>query len=142
MNPLAKKKERNLARDYLRKHPGCTYEQLIKEVGITSLSKPYFFNIRGQMRRSGVIPDVTPKRDGQKKVEKRVAKSVETEPKMNSVRVEILHTINSTGLTPELREHWKTVVLPVLRGLLPSGKEISLAFLTDPPTLEIRRVVG
>jgi hypothetical protein len=41
---------------------------------------------------------------------------------------------------PEFREHWKTVVLPVLNALVPGGN-MMLAFLTDPPTMEIRRQV-
>jgi len=140
MNPLAKKKERTLARDYLRKHPDCSYEQLIKELGITSLSKPYFFNIRGQMRRNGAIPDVTPKREGQKETGKPVGKA-EAVPNLNGVKVEILHTMDASGLTPELREHWKSTVLPVLNALV-SGGGVMLAFLADPPTMEIRRQVN
>lgn len=141
MNPLAKKKERALARDYLRKHPDCSYEQLIKELGITSLSKPYFFNIRGQMRRSGVIPGVAPGREGRKDTGKIVAKTEGTVPMLNGVTVEILHTMEWSGLSDELREHWKTSVLPILNALIPGGK-VTLAFLSDPPTMEIRRAVG
>ena len=141
MNPLTKKKERAQARDYLRSHPGCTYEQLVKKLGITSLSKPYFFNIRGLLRKSGAIPTVTAKvqevkSDGEKSIAK-----YGSVPKTNGVQVEILHSIDATGLTPELRVHWKTTVLPVLNALVPGGK-VTLAFLSDPPTLEIRRAVG
>jgi len=139
MNPLAKKKERTQAREYLRKHPDCTYEKLIKDLGITSLTKPYFFNIRGALRKSGEIPTISPKegQGGESTLETpKTAKNMS-----DGITMEILHTMDAQGLTAELREHWKAVVLPVLKSLLPNGQGVTLAFLSDPSAVEIRRTI-
>ena len=118
MNPLAKKKERTLAREYLRKRPDCTYEELIKDLGITSLSKPYFFNLRGILRRSGAIPVGNGSKRGRKKdADTGLEKSKAEKPTFAGTQVEILHTIDASKVTSELREHWKTTVLPVLQSV-------------------------
>jgi len=56
-----------------------------------------------------------------------------------SVQVEILDTIDVTGFSQEIRDHYKSNVLPLLQRLVPQGKALNMVFLSDPPTLEIRR---
>ncbi len=143
MNPLVKKKEKAVARDYLRKNPNCTYEQLIQDLGITSLSKPYFFNIRTALRKSGEIPGGPgSKKERQIKDKKVVENPRNGKAALSGTKVEILHSMDASMLTPELREHWKSTVLPVLKTLVAAGETINLVFLSDPVTLEIRRVVS
>ena len=56
--------------------------------------------------------------------------------------MEILETIDAGGFSEEVREHYKSHVLPLLRKLVPGGEGLQLVFLTDPPTLELRRGVS
>ena len=143
MNPLAKKKERTLAREYLRKRPDCTYEELIKDLGITSLSKPYFFNLRGILRKSGVIPVGNGSKRGRKKdTGKGQEKPVNGKPVLVGTHIEIMETVDAAGMTQEIKDHWKSGVLPLLQRLLPNGKGVTLVFLSDPPSIEVRRAVS
>lgn len=75
-------------------------------------------------------------------MKKAIDKSAPDFPALAVTKIEILETINAGGFSEELRTHWKTVVLPLLKGLLPGGKNVTLAFLSDPPVLEIRRPVS
>lgn len=141
MTPLEKKKEKVAVRDYLRKHPDTGYEKLVAVLGVQSLSKPYFFNIRGALRKSGAIPGGNGlKREGRKVGGKRLEKPLDGKPTLMGTRIEILHTMDATRVTPELRQHWKDFVLPVLKELVPGGEGIRLVFLSDPPMMEIRKV--
>ena len=54
-------------------------------------------------------------------------------------KVEILMALPAGHFSPELRSAFKSEFLPVLKALVPNGAGISLAFVEDPPTLEIRR---
>jgi hypothetical protein len=57
-------------------------------------------------------------------------------------RFEILELVDISSFSSELKDHYRSHVLPMLKRLLPDGAAISFAFLSDPPTLEIRRMVG
>jgi hypothetical protein len=57
-------------------------------------------------------------------------------------RFEILGLVDITSFSPEIKAHYRSHVLPMLKSLLPDGAAISFAFLSDPPALEIRRMVS
>jgi hypothetical protein len=71
-------------------------------------------------------------------------------PKPNSVqskseahkRFEILELVDISSFSPELKDHYRSHLFPMLKRLLPDGAAISFAFLSDPPILEFRRMVG
>jgi hypothetical protein len=141
MTPLEKKKEKVAVRDYLRKYPDCSYEKLVAAVGAESLSKPVFYNIRGALRKSGAIPGGTASKSGRNRAGATPSKMAPvSSPASSGTRIEILHTL-TVGLSAEMREHWKSTVLPVLKSLVPDGDGISLAFLSEPETMEIRRAL-
>jgi hypothetical protein len=140
MNPLAKRKETARAKQYLLDNPYCAYEQLIKALGIQSLSKPYFFNIRGTLRRQGKIPTLaSPKNEsaGKKPTGTRAGGNI-----LKSRKFEIIHSMDASALTLELRAFWKSNVLPLLQKHIPGGQNIQFAFLADPPLLEIRKEIS
>jgi len=140
MNPLAKRKETARAKQYILDNPNCTYEQLIKALNIQSLSKPYFFNIRGTLRKQGKIPTL-----GKSKNESVSNKPIGTRDSgyiWGLRKFEIIHSMDASALTPELREFWKSNVLPLLQKHIPGGQNIQFAFLEDPPLLEIRKEIS
>ena len=55
--------------------------------------------------------------------------------------VEILDTVDISSFSPEIRNHYSTHVLPMLKRLIPDGPAIHFAFLADPPSIEIRKMV-
>jgi len=57
-------------------------------------------------------------------------------------RFEILELVDISSFSPELKDHYRTHVFPMLKRLLPDGPAISFAFLSDPPTIEIRKTVA
>ena len=63
-------------------------------------------------------------------------------PVLMGTKLEILHSMDASKLTPELRELWKEQFLPLLRKLIPGGQDIELAFLADPPLMEIRKPIS
>lgn len=54
-------------------------------------------------------------------------------------KVQILDTIDATGFSDELKETFKCILLPILQRNIPDGKKIELAFLSDPPLIEVRK---
>ena len=57
-------------------------------------------------------------------------------------RFEILGTVEASSFTPELMNHYRSHFLPLLKRLHPDGPDIQFAFLSDPPVIEIRRMIG
>lgn len=144
MNSPTKRKMNEKAREYIRTHPGCTYSDLVHAIGYADLSKAYFFNIRGQLRKKGSIPIANLSRSRAEKFAGQKA----SEPK-NSVlparaimTVDILESIDIAGLSDELKSHYQTHILPLLKRIVPDGPSLQMVFLSDPPKMEIRRLVS
>lgn len=55
------------------------------------------------------------------------------------VRFEILETLDAREYSPELIEHYKSHVVPLLRKMIPGGQGIQMVILSDPPQLEFRK---
>lgn len=55
--------------------------------------------------------------------------------------IEILGTFDAAGMSQEIKDHWKSKVLPILQSLLPNGKGVTLVFISDPPLIEVRLAV-
>lgn len=150
LKKIEKKKLNEKAKQYIKTHPGCTYDELVQSLDFKELSKPHFFSMKTQLRKKGLIPEESRTRRGRKPGEKRSALSGTREIQVfskpaaiaGSKTVEILETIDASGFSEEVREHYKSHVLPLLRRLVPGGQALQLMFLTDPPTLELRRGVS
>lgn len=56
-------------------------------------------------------------------------------------RVQILETLDTSAFSDQLKEDFKMHFLPVLKRMMPEGSNIEVLFLSDPPSLEIRRVI-
>jgi predicted DNA-binding transcriptional regulator AlpA len=123
-----KKKSSPEIRAYLRKHPSCTYDDLIQALNLTGLSKPWFYTLRSQARANGS--------EAKPQLPNEVKSS--GSPLMT---VEILEIINSAGFSEELKGHYKTHVLPLLKKMLPGGQSIQLVQIFDPPGIEIRKII-
>lgn len=150
LKKIEKKKLNEKAKQYIKEHPGCTYDELVKGLDFKELSKPHFFSMKTQLRKKGMIPEESRTRRGRKPGEKRsgsigpreIKVFSKTQTLSTSKTVEILETIDAGGFSEEVREHYKSHVLPLLRKLVPGGEGLQLVFLTDPPTLELRRGVS
>lgn len=145
LKKIEKKKLNEKAKQYIKQHPSCSYDELVKSLDFTELSKPHFFSMKTQLRKKGLIPEESRSRRGRKPGEKRAPvgpREIKViTPASNSKTVEILETIDAGGFSEEVREHYKSHVLPLLRRLVPGGESLQLAFLSDPPTIELRRGV-
>lgn len=58
---------------------------------------------------------------------------------MAGKRFEIMETLDSSTFSSELKAQYISEFLPLLKKLVPQGKEIQIVFLIDPPRMEIRR---
>lgn len=147
LKKIEKKKLNEKAKQYIKEHPGCTYDELVKALDFGELSKPHFFSMKTQLRKKGMIPEESRTRRGRKPGEKRAAAALPREtrasvPVSGTKTIEILESIDAGGFSDEIREHYKSHVLPLLRKLLPGGETLQMVFLSDPPTLELRRGVN
>ena len=125
-----KKKSTSEIRAFLRKYPDCSYEELVKTLKLNSLSKPWFYALRSQAKK------VNPKRNVDSEVTPESRSGVGT-----TMKVEILDTIDSSGFSVEVRLHYQTHILPLLKRIVPDGSSIQLVQLADPPSIEIRKVI-
>jgi hypothetical protein len=146
LKKIEKKKLNEKAKQYIKQNPSCSYDELVKSLDFKELSKPHFFSMKTQLRKKGLIPEESRARRGRKPGEKRVSSGprevkVISPASTTSKTVEILETIDAGGFSEEVREHYKSHVLPLLRRLVPGGESLTLAFLSDPPTIELRRGV-
>jgi hypothetical protein len=146
LKKIEKKKQNEKAKQYIKDHPSCTYEELVKALEFQELSKPHFFSMKTQLRKKGLIPEESRTRRGRKPGEKRL-ETVQRESRpavkaSTTKTVEILETIDAGGFSDEIREHYKSHIMPLLRKLIPGGDSLQLVFLSDPPTLELRRGVS
>ena len=139
------KKQQNLrAKDYIKSHPGCTYEELVKALGFQELSKPHFFSMKTQLRKKGLIPGESRTRRTRKGEGRPVSSSGSRQeknpslPSLSTTTIEIVASIDASGFANELRDHYKSHFLPLLQKLWP-GQGLHMVFLSDPPTIELRR---
>ncbi len=139
-----KKQQNEKAKQYIKAHPGCTYEELVKSLDFKELSKPHFFSMKTQLRKKGLIPEESRTRRGRKAGEKKPqagSREIHVIPVPGSKTIEILESIDATGFSEEVREHYKSHVLPLLQRLITQGEKLQMVFLSDPPTIELRRLV-
>lgn len=147
LKKIEKKKLNEKAKQYIKEHPSCTYEELVNALEFRELSKPHFFSMKTQLRKKGLISEESRTRRGRKPGEKKSAVVVHREPRpapsaSTTKTVEILETIDAEGFSEEIREHYKSHIMPLLRKLIPGGESLQLVFLSDPPTYELRRGVS
>jgi hypothetical protein len=116
-------------RAYLGKHPDATFEDVKKTLGIAGLSKPWFLVIKSELQRKGTGNSG-------------LVSTVLYGKTSGHMVVEILETIDSSKLSIELKEHYRTHILPMIKRLHPDGPTIHWTFLSDPPCIEIRKMVG
>jgi hypothetical protein len=144
LKKIEKKKLNEKAKQYIKDHPGCTYDELVKSLDFKELSKPHFFSMKTQLRKKGLIPEESRTRRGRKAGEKKAPmapREIHVIAPTTTKTVEILESIDATGFSDEVREHYKTHVLPLLQKLMPTGEKLQMVFLSDPPTIELRRGV-
>lgn len=125
-----KKRSTAEIREYLRKYPACSYEELVKTLKLSSLSKPWFYALRSQAKQ------INPGRNVDFEATPGGRPGVGT-----TMTVEILDTIDSSGFSDEVKLHYQTHFLPLLKRIVPDGLSIQLVHLTDPPSIEIRKVI-
>ncbi len=129
-------------RKYILAHPNASYTELVLALKCDPLTTIQFYNIRAQLRRKGQLPDTGAAKPKTVAIESKPAGAVNNaKTSANSTRVEILHTVDASDFSPAILDHYKTGVLPLLQRLVPDGKNIRLVFLSDPPALEIRKLV-
>jgi hypothetical protein len=134
-----KKKMNEKAKQYIKDHPDCTYDELVAGLGFRELSKPHFFSMKTQLRKKGLIPgESRTRRSG--RGPGRPAAAASAPSRSSSVKtIEILESIDAEGFSDEIKEHYKSRVLPLLQKLMP-GNGLHMVFLSDPPTIELRRI--
>jgi hypothetical protein len=146
LKKIEKKKLNEKAKQYIKEHPSCTYEELVKALEFQELSKPHFFSMKTLLRKKGLISEESRTRRGRKPGEKKTAvvhrESRPTAAASKTKTVEILESIDADGFSEEIREHYKSHIMPLLRKLIPGGESLQLVFLSDPPTYELRRGVS
>jgi hypothetical protein len=142
-----KKKLNEKAKQYIKEHPSCSYDELVKALDFKELSKPHFFSMKTMLRKKGLIPEESRTRRGRKAGEKGAAtgrpaaKETQLAVAAPTKTIEILETIDASGFPEEIREHYKSHVLPLLQRLIAQGDRLQMVFLSDPPTIELRRSI-
>jgi hypothetical protein len=124
-----------VVRKHILNNPKIPYAQLVAELKVPRLSTVQFYNIKAQLRKKGQLVD-----RGETNPVSR-SKANETASGGKSMRIEILDSIDIANLPEEIKEHYKTNIFDMLRRLVPDGKNLRMVFLSDPPTLEIQRIV-
>lgn len=137
------KKQQNLrAKDYIKSHPGCTYEELVQALGFKELSKPHFFSMKTQLRKKGLIPGESRTRRSRNGEGRPSASASRHEtsrmPALTAKTIEIVASVDATGFSEELKENYKSHFLPLVQKLWP-GQGLHMVFITDPPGIELRR---
>ena len=144
LKKIEKKKLNEKAKQFIKEHPGCTYDELVKGLDFKELSKPHFFSMKTQLRKKGLIPEESRTKRGRKAGEKKASsglREIHVIAPTHTKTIEILESIDATGFSDEVREHYKSHVLPLLQKLMPTGEKLQMVFLSDPPTIELRRGV-
>ena len=143
LNKFEKKKLNERAKQFIKMRPDCSYEELVESLGFKELSKPHFFSMKTLLRKQGQIPEQSRSRRGRKPGVKTSSSVYQAPAKAASTSktIEILESIDATGFSDELREHYKSRILPLLKRLVPQGEGLHMVTLSDPPTIELRRGV-
>lgn len=124
-----------VVRKHILNNPKIPYAQLVAELKVPRLSTVQFYNIKAQLRKKGQLVD-----RGDSGLSSR-ARPNESTSSPKSMRIEILDSIDIANLPDDIKEHYKTNILDMLRRLVPDGKNLRMVFMSDPPTLEIQRIV-
>jgi hypothetical protein len=146
LKKVEKKKLNEKAKQYIKANPSCSYDELVKALDFGELSKPHFFSMKTMLRKKGLIPEESRTRRGRKAGEKKAAAPASSKEDKLTVAaptktIEILETIDASDFSDEVREHYKSHVLPLLQRLIAQGDRLQMVFLSDPPTIELRRTV-
>ncbi len=134
------------AKQYIREHSDCTYEDLVGELNFEELTKAHFFSMKTQLRKKGLISGESRAKRGRKPnsvlgITKQYPKEPRSMPMTQNKTIEILESIDVTEFSEEIREHYKNHFIPMLKRLMPNGERIQMVMLSDPPTIELRRTV-
>lgn len=150
LKKIEKKKQNSRAKEFIKQKPGCTYEELVEALGFEELSKPHFFSMKTQLRKKGLIPGESRTRrthldevGSSSRLSTRTGTSgswgdKSSSSSLSSKTIEIVASVDATGFSDELRENYKSHFLPLLQKLWP-GQGLQMVFITDPPSIEIRR---
>jgi hypothetical protein len=146
LKKFEKKKMNERAKQFITANPECSYTELVEKLNFKDLTKPHFFAMKTQLRKKGLISAESRVRRGRKPGVQSTSSaktftSAPTRSNANSKTIEILESIDATDFSNELREHYKSHVLPLLQRLIPNGNRLQLVMLSDPPMIELRRGV-
>ncbi len=116
-------------RSYIESHPDSTFEEMRKALALPGLSSPWFLVIKGEVlrKKSGALFQMP--------------SSLSRKPSAY-MKIEIMESVDISSFTLELKEHYRSHILPMVKRLHPEGHSIHFAFLADPPCIEIRKMVG
>jgi hypothetical protein len=133
LNPATRQKATPEIRDYLRKHPDCNYEELVKALSLKSLSKPWFYALRSGVRKNarGSFRE--------SKAKENAPVSIWPQPIMT---VEILESIDASGFSAGLKREYVESFQPLLRQVIPGGNALQVVVLESPPRIEVRRLIS
>ncbi len=145
LKKFEKKKMNERAKQFITANPDCSYTELVEKLDFNDLSKPHFFAMKTQLRKKGLITGESRVRRGRKPGVRIGVPAKSTGSVMrssgNTKTIEILESIDAADFSVEIREHYKTHVLPLLQRLIPNGQRLQLVTLSDPPMIELRRGV-
>ena len=86
--------------------------------------------------------------DGLRSKAKRIAKPAKknssvAQANINQIlmAVEILAETDSSGFSEEIKRHYQSHILPLLKKLVAGGEALQMVFHTDPAKIEIRRLI-
>lgn len=122
---------------FILANPKTSYTEATETLKLPELTTTQFYNVRAQLRRKGQLIDT-----GAAGKERSAKASGAAPAAGRNTHIEILETIDVSGFSDEIKEHYKTGILPLLRRLVPQEKGLRLVFLSDPPSLEIQRLVN
>jgi hypothetical protein len=143
LNKSEKKRMNERAKQYIRANSDCTYDELVQNLNFRELTKPHFFAMKTQLRKKGLISGESTVRRGRKpnsgSQAPRPVRVIPTAILSTSKTIEIVESVDASGFSPELKAHYKSHVLPLLKRLLPNAGQLQMVTLSDPAVIEFRR---
>ncbi len=124
-------------RKYILNHPKIKFTDLTAALKIPQLTTIQFYNIKAQLRKKGQLVDP----GGFKAAGYDEAPASKAKTKSNSMHVEILESVDVGNFSDDIKGHYKSNILGLLQRHVPDGKNLRMVFLSDPPVLEIQRIV-
>ncbi len=124
-------------RKYILSHPKTNYADLTAALKIPQLTTIQFYNIKAQLRKKGQLVDP----GGFKTAGYDDTSASKPKTKSNSMHVEILESVDVANFSDDIKGHYKSNILGLLQRHVPDGKNLRMVFLSDPPVLEIQRIV-